>query len=246
MITLSFSNRPLLLLSSIDEFTCHKAPALYLCYIFISNYCVSVSLQAADGNVNVQSYNPFLIDDSEPPLLLDTDSPTNSHAKPIQDVLKFFQKDEDFLETERNINNVGEDKVNDKIQFNKSFNNVDDESAQYVSESITVINDSCNLNRSNDENNISNNKKAVPPPRPPPPKALEEKKIDLQEDARVTENETIHSTLNIKHDSISCQSNPETLPINSITPSVFTANEDLSVFSHNTGKFHTFIFIFSS
>ncbi|KAI4470419.1 clathrin assembly protein [Holotrichia oblita] len=189
---------------------------------------------AADGNVIVQSYNPFLIDDTEPPLLLDTDSPTNSRAKPIQDVLKFFQKDENFLETERNINNVGEEKINDKIQFNKSFNNVNDDSAQYVYENVTAINDSCYLNRNNDEINTANDKKVVPPPRPPPPKQLEEKKNDLEEECCVIENETIHTTLNVKHDSIPCQTNPETLLINSITPSVFTANEELSVFSHNT------------
>ncbi|KRT86356.1 hypothetical protein AMK59_2013 [Oryctes borbonicus] len=70
----------------------------------------------ADDNVNVQSYNPFLVDDCDPPLLLDTDSPTNSHSKPIQDVLKFFQKDENFLETEKNINSVGYDSLGGVLQ----------------------------------------------------------------------------------------------------------------------------------
>lgn len=48
--------------------------------------------QAAEEPVPI-SFNPFLVDDPTPSLLLDNDSPTNSKAKPIKDVLDFFTKD---------------------------------------------------------------------------------------------------------------------------------------------------------
>lgn len=165
-------------------------------------------------------------------MLLDSDSPTSSRIKPIQDVLKFFQKDENFIETERNINNVGEEKVNDKIQFNKNFSNVDKESVKNNRDKVSSTHDATNLTK-NDELDTRNNRKTAPPPRPPPPKAVEMKKEVAEEPI------TPPSTLNLKYESSPSQNDPETLSVNNITPSVFTANEELSVLSHNTGKFHT-------
>lgn len=171
-------------------------------------------------------------DDSEPPMLLDTDSPTNAHSAPIQDVLKFFQKDERFLETEKNINNLTEEKVNNKIQFNKSFSIDKDSPINFCDNTLPTCDADNNLSKIDDVDTRSDKKSVVPPPRPPPPNTKEKKKDFKRKLVDVS------SILSPIHDPKPNDSNPESLS-DKITPSMFTANEELSVFSHDTGKFHT-------
>jgi hypothetical protein len=69
--------------------------------------------QAAEETKASSSFNPFLVDDPDPPLLLDIGSPD---PNPIQHVLSYFQKDSNF--SEMNLQNSGQHsdvaKVDDK------------------------------------------------------------------------------------------------------------------------------------
>lgn len=138
----------------------------------------SVFTQAADDTNDTQSFNPFLVDDPVPSLLLDTNSPDNKEAQPILQVLSYFQK-QSFSETESNISkNVSDNKMQDKhfVEGRKSENN-QNQNANFVDSA-----DNCDKIESNNRDNNfiasdttkavhkeANRKKCVPPPRPPPP-----------------------------------------------------------------------------
>lgn len=101
-------------------------------------------MQAADGtnNPSPPQFNPFLVEDLTPPLLLD--SPNDSESKPIEQVLSFFQKD-CFQETESNVSH----NLNEKEKMTIKTT---------VDEKFCKINESETLKENNH-----------PPPRPPLP-----------------------------------------------------------------------------
>lgn len=150
-------------------------------------------MQAADGTVDptenpLQSFNPFLVEDPTPPLLLD--SPTDTEIKPIVHVLSFFQK-ETFMETDSNVSeNILDTKITNKAKVDEK------------------------LSDSNETEKTE--KKSVPPPRPPPPILK----------TNNTDEHTNPSSENIS--SYKAQT--------SFNSSVYTANEELPVDSHISGK----------
>lgn len=50
------------------------------------------SLSQAAEETSLTNFNPFLVEDKTPPLLIDIDSPTKTAPKPISNVLDFFQR----------------------------------------------------------------------------------------------------------------------------------------------------------
>lgn len=170
-------------------------------------------MQAADGTNNPstpRSFNPFLVEDSSPPLLLD--SPTDNEIKPIKQVLSFFQKDH-FQETESNVSiNYNEEKETIKAKLDEKFYNVNDNFSEP-------------LKRNNH-----------PPPRPPPPTLKENDNKDNTNIALIKDNKIkegiIFEELSITQERTSPTS------INNPSPSIYmyTANEGLPVDSRNIGK----------
>ena len=79
----------------------------------ITNRRFYVFSQAAEETKASSSFNPFLVEDSEPPLLLDIDS---SDPNPIQHVLSYFQKDSDF--SAANAQNSGQQNASEKAAPN--------------------------------------------------------------------------------------------------------------------------------
>ncbi|XP_068901957.1 phosphatidylinositol-binding clathrin assembly protein LAP-like isoform X2 [Tenebrio molitor] len=111
------------------------------------------------------SFNPFLVDDPDPPLLLDIGSPD---PNPIQHVLSYFQKDSNF--SEMNLQNSGQHsdvaKVDDKAGPNfqdgalKGKNTGFDALGgvlQPVSAGQTTTTSANNINNNNNINNANNN-----------------------------------------------------------------------------------------
>lgn len=174
-------------------------------------------MQAADGTINPstpQSFNPFLVEDSTPPLLLD--SPTENEIKPITQVLSFFQKDY-FQETDSNVSHkYNEEKETIKTSVDEKFSRVND-----------IYKD--------------NNTPSPPPPRPPPPTLL---KGGSNNDNKDNKNLPLIKDNKIKEDILESTSNndvsfsPLSVSINDPSPSIYmyTANEGLPVDSHNIGK----------
>lgn len=97
-------------------------------------------MQAAEGTNTPQSFNPFLVEDTEPSLMLDNDSPTRS--KPLQEVISYFQKDSTIENLNLTPSNEADVKSDDKLRVNQSLN----------------------LDRRNSGSSVKDR-----PPRPPPP-----------------------------------------------------------------------------
>ncbi|XP_017775107.1 PREDICTED: phosphatidylinositol-binding clathrin assembly protein LAP-like isoform X2 [Nicrophorus vespilloides] len=97
-------------------------------------------VKTAEGTNTPQSFNPFLVEDTEPSLMLDNDSPTRS--KPLQEVISYFQKDSTIENLNLTPSNEADVKSDDKLRVNQSLN----------------------LDRRNSGSSVKDR-----PPRPPPP-----------------------------------------------------------------------------
>lgn len=74
-----------------------------------NNVFISFS-QAAEEAKPASSFNPFLTEDSDPPLLLDIDA--DPAPKPIHNVLSYFQKDYHVSETSLKNSNTCSNSIN--------------------------------------------------------------------------------------------------------------------------------------
>ncbi|XP_065161583.1 phosphatidylinositol-binding clathrin assembly protein LAP-like isoform X3 [Atheta coriaria] len=121
----------------------------------------NTEVKTADGTKipELDSFNPFLVEDKEPSLLLDTSSPSNC-AQPIQEVLNFFQKD--------NTLTIHLNESNERTDANKSDHKLSFGESLTLNFSTVVANGSGAVAPLliDKQDNIT---KCNRPPRPPPP-----------------------------------------------------------------------------
>ncbi|KAF2903217.1 hypothetical protein ILUMI_02974, partial [Ignelater luminosus] len=165
-------------------------------------------MQAAEDS-NQSSFNPFLVDDPTPSLLLDTDSP-QSERKPIKDVLEYFQKD-DSIKPSENQDVTPTTSIADDTKHAHTDSNINDDIEKETSQKVVV-------------------KKSTPPPRPPPPTRTYSKS-HIETNVNNSPGDPSVPTLNNPDNNIPASAGK---PSDNNFPSVFTANEGVPVVTQNT------------
>lgn len=164
-------------------------------------------MQAAEDS-NQSSFNPFLIDDPTPSLLLDTDSP-QSECKPIKDVLEYFQKD-DSIKPSENQDVAPTTSIVDDNNAHTDLS-VNDDTQKETPQKVVV-------------------KKSTPPPRPPPPTRTYSKSY-VETTVDNSPSDPSLPNLNNPDNNIPASAGK---PSDNNFPSVFTANEGVPVVTQNT------------